>query len=155
MDMCRIWVQSPIGPLTLMGTEDALTEIAFGGVEDGSEVSSPVLVQAAQELAEYFDRKRRAFSVPLAPQGTEFQKKVWNALREVPYGTTVSYKDIAVRLGKPGAAIAVGQANSRNPIPIIIPCHRIIGAGGKLVGYTGGLEIKKALLAVEGVLGTA
>lgn len=155
MDMCRIWVQSPIGPLTLMGTEDALTEIAFGGVEDGTEVSSPVLVQAAQELAEYFDRKRRAFSVPLAPQGTEFQKKVWNALREVPYGTTVSYKDIAVRLGKPGAAIAVGQANSRNPIPIIIPCHRIIGAGGKLVGYTGGLEIKKALLAVEGVLGTA
>ena len=155
MDMCRIWVQSPIGPLTLTGTEDALTEIAFGGVEDGTEVSSPVLVQAARELAEYFDRKRRAFSVPLAPQGTEFQKKVWNALREVPYGTTVSYKDIAVRLGKPGAAIAVGQANSRNPIPIIIPCHRIIGAGGKLVGYTGGLEIKKALLAVEGVLGTA
>ena len=90
--------------------------------------------------------------MPLAPAGSSFQKKVWGALRDVPYGTTASYKEIAQRIGKPGAAIAVGQANSRNPIPVIIPCHRVIGAGGKLVGYTGGLHIKTALLGLEGVL---
>ena len=85
----------------------------------------------------------------MAPEGTAFQLAVWSALREIPYGATASYRDIAVRLGRPGGAVAVGQANSRNPIPIIIPCHRIIGAGGQLVGYTGGLEIKRFLLRLE------
>ena len=137
--------------MTVLGTEDALTRIIFFDSWRDAEGPVPVLEQAARELEEYFAGKRREFTVPLAPKGTEFQQKVWAALREIPYGTTVSYKDIAVRVGKPGAAIAVGQANSRNPIPIIIPCHRVIGTNGKLVGYTGGMHIKEALLAVEGI----
>lgn len=142
---------SPLGPLTLSGTEGALTGIAFGVIREGEERPSPVLEQAARELEEYFAGAMRAFTVPLSPEGTEFQKKVWEALRAIPYGTTASYGDIAARIGKPGGAIAVGQANSKNPIPIIIPCHRVIGANGRMVGYTGGMHIKKALLAIEGI----
>lgn len=146
-------VGSPVGPLTLTASEDALTEIAFGGAgNSGSALPSALLAQTARELEEYFAGGRRTFTVPLAPAGTDFQRKVWTALRTIPYGETVSYGDIARRIGKPGAAIAVGQANSRNPIPIIVPCHRVIGADGKLVGYAGGLEIKKALLRLEKVL---
>ena len=144
-------VQSPVGPLTLAAAGDALTGIAFGGRTAGQEAPSPVLERAARELAAYFAGERREFSVPLEPEGTSFQKSVWAELRKIPYGETASYKEIAVRLGKPGAAIAVGQANSRNPIPIIIPCHRVIGSDGKMVGYTGGMHIKRALLAVEGI----
>lgn len=142
-------IQSPIGPLTLTGTEEALTRLSFGGGQAGADSPSPALELAARELAEYFAGARREFTVPLAPEGTAFQLAVWSALREIPYGATASYRDIAVRLGRPGGAVAVGQANSRNPIPIIIPCHRIIGAGGQLVGYTGGLEIKRFLLRLE------
>ena len=142
-------IQSPVGPLTLTGTEEALTRLSFGGGQAGADSPSPALELAARELAEYFAGARREFTVPLAPEGTAFQLAVWSALREIPYGATASYRDIAVRLGKPGGAVAVGQANSRNPIPIIIPCHRIIGAGGQLVGYTGGLEIKRFLLRLE------
>ena len=142
-------IQSPIGPLTLTGTEEALTRLSFGGGQAGADSPSPALELAARELAEYFAGARREFTVPLAPEGTAFQLAVWSALREIPYGAAASYRDIAVRLGKPGGAVAVGQANSRNPIPIIIPCHRIIGAGGQLVGYTGGLEIKRFLLRLE------
>lgn len=142
-------IQSPVGPLTLTGTEDALTRLSFGGGQAGAGSPSPALELAARELEEYFAGVRREFTVPLAPEGTAFQLAVWSALREIPYGATASYRDIAVRLGKPGGAVAVGQANSRNPIPIIIPCHRIIGAGGQLVGYTGGLEIKRFLLRLE------
>ncbi|MDE7009594.1 MAG: methylated-DNA--[protein]-cysteine S-methyltransferase [Oscillospiraceae bacterium] len=142
-------IQSPIGPLTLTGTEEALTRLSFGGGQAWAGSPSPALELAARELAEYFAGARREFTVPLAPEGTAFQLAVWSALREIPYGATASYRDIAVRLGKPGGAVAVGQANSRNPIPIIIPCHRIIGAGGQLVGYTGGLEIKRFLLRLE------
>ena len=149
--MVRMLIPSPLGPLTLAATEDALTGVAFGDTRDGADASSPLLEQTARELAAYFAGERREFTVPLAPEGTAFQKSVWAELQKVPYGETASYKDIAQRLGKPGAAIAVGQANSRNPIPIIIPCHRIIGFGGKMVGYTGGLHIKRALLALEGV----
>ena len=142
-------IQSPVGPLTLTGTEDALTRLSFGGGQAGAGSPSPALELAARELEEYFAGVRREFTVPLAPEGTAFQLAVWSALREIPYGATASYRDIAVRLGKPGGAVAVGQANSRNPIPIIIPCHRVIGAGGQLMGYTGGLEIKRFLLRLE------
>ena len=142
-------IQSPVGPLTLTGTEDALTRLSFGGGQAGAGSPSPALELAARELEEYFAGVRREFTVPLAPEGTAFQLAVWSALREIPYGATASYRDIAVRLGKPGGAVAVGQANSRNPIPVIIPCHRVIGAGGQLVGYTGGLEIKRFLLRLE------
>lgn len=146
-------VQSPIGPLTLFGTESALVKLAFGDVREGADAPSPVLRQAARELEEYFSGKRREFTAALAPEGTAFQRRVWNELRKIPYGTTASYRDIAVGIEKPGAAVAVGQANSRNPIPILIPCHRVIGSDGRMVGYAGGLEIKKALLAVEGIQG--
>lgn len=149
--MFQLLIDSPVGPLTLSGTETALTKLAFGDARQAGACSAPVLEQAAQELAEYFSGTRRDFTVPLAPEGSDFQQKVWAALRSVPYGTTASYKDIAVQTGKPGAAVAVGQANSKNPIPVIIPCHRIIGANGKLTGYTGGLHIKKALLRLEGI----
>lgn len=152
MALYQLLTGSPFGPLTLSGTETALTGLAFGDVREAGDRPSPVLEQAVGELAAYFAGARREFTVPLAPAGSSFQKKVWGALRDVPYGTTASYKEIAQRIGKPGAAIAVGQANSRNPIPVIIPCHRVIGAGGKLVGYTGGLHIKTALLGLEGVL---
>ena len=149
--MFQLLIDSPIGPLTLSGTETALTKLTFGDVRQAGTCSAPVLEQAARELSEYFSGTRREFTVPLAPEGSDFQQKVWAALRSVPYGTTASYKDIAVQTGKPGAAVAVGQANSKNPIPIIIPCHRIIGTNGKLTGYTGGLHIKKALLQLEGI----
>ena len=134
MALYQLLTGSPFGPLTLSGTETALTGLAFGDVREAGDRPSPVLEQAVGELAAYFAGARREFTVPLAPAGSSFQKKVWGALRDVPYGTTASYKEIAQRIGKPGAAIAVGQANSRNPIPVIIPCHRVIGAGGKLVG---------------------
>lgn len=149
--MFQLLIDSPIGPLTLSGTETALTKLTFGDGRQAETCSAPVLEQAARELSEYFSGTRREFTVPLAPEGSDFQQKVWAALRSVPYGTTASYKDIAVQTGKPGAAVAVGQANSKNPIPVIIPCHRIIGANGKLTGYTGGLHIKKALLRLEGI----
>lgn len=140
-----------MGPLTLLGTEDALTRVLFGDAFWDAGDSVPVLEQAARELEEYFAGERRDFTVPLAAKGTAFQRLVWAELRKIPYGTTATYGDIAARIGKSGAAMAVGQANSRNPIPILIPCHRVIGANGKLVGYTGGMHIKKTLLAVEGV----
>ncbi len=140
-----------MGPLTLLGTEDALTRVLFGDAFWDAGDSVPVLEQAARELEEYFAGERRDFTVPLAPEGTAFQRLVWAEVLKIPYGTTATYGDIAARIGKSGAAMAVGQANSRNPIPILVPCHRVIGANGKLVGYTGGMHIKKTLLAVEGV----
>lgn len=108
--------------------------------------------RALDELEEYFAGERRSFSVPFAFHGTDFQKRVWNALTEIPYGTTVTYKHIAIKIGKPQAVRAVGNANNRNPISIIVPCHRVIGSDGKLIGYGGGLGMKEKLLQLEGVL---
>ena len=108
-----------------------------------------LLAQAETQLREYFNGKRQEFDLPLSVSGTEFQKKVWKALREIPYGETRSYGDIAKYIGKPTAARAVGMANHHNPIIIVIPCHRVIGAKGDLVGYAGGLDTKKRLLSLE------
>ncbi|NLK00335.1 MAG: methylated-DNA--[protein]-cysteine S-methyltransferase [Clostridia bacterium] len=110
---------------------------------------TPLLQRAAQQLDEYFNGKRKNFDLPLAPQGTEFQKKVWGALLEIPYGETRSYKDIAIQIENPKAFRAVGMANNRNPISIIIPCHRVVGHNGRLVGYGGGLPMKEYLLDLE------
>ncbi len=107
------------------------------------------LKKAAEQLREYLQGKRTVFDVPLAPEGTAFQKQVWEALTKIPYGKTSSYGKLAKDIGRPGAARAVGMANNRNPIPVIIPCHRVIGADGSLVGYGGGLPIKEKLLALE------
>lgn len=108
-----------------------------------------ILEQAAREIDEYFEGKRRAFTVPTAAAGTPFQQAVWNALKEIPYGETRTYGEIARRIGHPRASRAVGQANNRNPLPIVVPCHRVIGASGALTGYAGGLAVKERLLELE------
>ena len=111
--------------------------------------ATPLLRQAAAELTAYFAGQLRQFPVPLAPKGTPFQQKVWAALREIPYGETRSYKEIAAMVGNEKACRAVGMANNRNPLPIFIPCHRVVGTDGKLVGYAGGLDVKTFLLELE------
>ena len=111
----------------------------------------PVFQQAAAQLTEYLEGKRTGFTLPLAPTGTEFQKRVWAELETIPYGQTLSYGELARRIGNPSASRAVGLANGKNPVSIIVPCHRVIGASGKLTGYGGGLERKSALLALEGI----
>ena len=142
-------IKTPIGPLTLEADENAVTAIRFsaGGAQD----ASPLLDAAEAQLREYFAGARRTFDLPLAPRGTAFQQRVWAALRAIPYGETRTYGELAAAIGSPNANRAVGMANHRNPIPIVIPCHRVIGANGTLTGYAGGLEIKRRLLALEGI----
>ena len=111
-----------------------------------------LLARTHEELTEYFAGKRQKFTIPLAPEGTAFQEQVWQALLTIPYGETRSYGQIAAQIGKPGAARAVGMGNHKNPISILIPCHRVIGADGSLTGYGGGLDIKEYLLRLEGIL---
>ena len=106
-------------------------------------------MRAARQIEEYFAGTRREFRLPLDPEGNPFQRRVWNALRKIPYGETWSYGQLAERIGRPGAARAVGSANARNPLPIVVPCHRVIGANGKLTGYYGGLHLKAFLLELE------
>ena len=113
---------------------------------------SPVLQAAEAQLREYFAGERRAFDLPLAPRGTPFQLQVWQALARIPYGSTVSYAQLAKAVGNPEAMRAVGAANGRNPLPIVLPCHRVIGADGALVGFGGGLPVKQQLLRLEGAL---
>ena len=142
-------IKTPIGPLTLEADENAVTAIRFGA--DGAQDASPLLDAAEAQLREYFAGARRTFDLPLAPHGTAFQQRVWTALRTIPYGETRTYGELAAAIDSPNASRAVGMANHRNPIPIIIPCHRVIGANGTLTGYAGGLEIKRRLLALEGI----
>jgi methylated-DNA-[protein]-cysteine S-methyltransferase len=147
-------LESPVGPLHLAASAAGLTQVSFQGVlrspGDGSPAGAAVLAQAVAELEAYFARRLRAFTVPLAPAGTPFQLEVWRALTDIPYGETISYRTLAERVGRPLGTQAVGQANHRNPIPILIPCHRVIGADGRLVGFGGGLPTKQALLQLEG-----
>jgi methylated-DNA-[protein]-cysteine S-methyltransferase len=144
----------PIGTLTLTARDDALTGVRFGRLDTPGHDPLPndLLLEAAHQLSEYFAGKRRAFDLPLAPEGTAFQRRVWAGLCEIPFGETRSYGALAAAIGNPRAARAVGMANNRNPISIIIPCHRVIGADGTLVGYGGGLTIKETLLRLEGIL---
>ena len=141
-------VESLIGTLGLRVEGGFLTEIVFGGLlEEGSD--DPLLDRTQRQLAEYFAGKRREFDLPLNPHGTPFQRKVWDALRQIPYGETRSYGDIARAVGSPKGFRAVGMANHVNPIPVVIPCHRVVGSKGALTGYAGGLNIKSALLELE------
>jgi len=146
---CKI--HTMIGKLTLVADEESVKEIRFGWeIKEGEkEENHPLLQWTRRELEEYFQGKRREFSVPLKPDGTEFQKKVWKALTEIPYGETRNYGEVAAAVGNDKASRAVGMANHCNPIPVIIPCHRVIGKNGKLTGYAGGLEKKTALLDLE------
>ena len=139
-------VETPLGTMRLTESDGRITSFAWG---EGARDDTPLLREAERQLAEYFSGTRRRFDLPLAPQGTPFQRAVWQALAEIPYSETRSYGEIAAQLGKPGAARAVGMANHRNPIPVIIPCHRVIGADGALTGYAGGMENKAWLLALE------
>ena len=150
-------IDSPIGELLLAGRDGTLTGLYMLGAprpfavpeEWTREDADPALAAAGTQLREYFAGARREFSLALAPDGNPFELRVWSALREIPYGETVSYGEIARRIGAPAAARAVGLANGRNPIAVIVPCHRVIGADGSLTGYGGGLERKRALLDLE------
>ncbi|QQE73764.1 methylated-DNA--[protein]-cysteine S-methyltransferase [Brevibacillus composti] len=157
---------SRIGPLLLASTEEGLCYLGFGEEQQALPVFQrwarkmflgAILEpdergnqQAKTELEEYFSGNRKQFDVPIALHGTAFQKAVWQELTRIPYGETKSYKEIALALGQAKAVRAIGGANNRNPIPIIVPCHRVIGSNGALVGYGGGLSIKEQLLALEG-----
>lgn len=143
---------SPVGPLTLQSHGEAVCAVLFGRRGEPAEADTAVLRQCEEELTAYFAGELRIFTVPLGPVGTPFQLSVWEALRQIPYGETRTYAQIAAAIGNPKACRAVGMANNKNPISILIPCHRVIGAGGALVGYGGRLEVKRFLLALEGAL---
>lgn len=141
---------TPVGHVTIASDGRAITEIAFGTRQlKGSERPTELTNRAANQLQEYFAGKRTSFDLPLAPHGTTFQRRVWEEVGAIPYGETRSYGQIAEAIGSPGAQRAVGGANNKNPIPIVIPCHRVIGANGKPVGYGGGLKVKEFLLGLE------
>ena len=152
-------IESPVGPLILAGDDSALACLWFAAGKSPAEPrpewrpGAPVPVREAErQLAAYYAGRMRDIDLPLAPSGTPFQLRVWEELRRIPYGETISYGDLARRIGQPTASRAVGLANGSNPIAIVIPCHRVIGANGKLTGYGGGLPIKEHLLSLEGAL---
>jgi len=143
-----------IGRIGLIADNEHLTALLFDTYTVPSELEekeTKIHSLAIKELNEYFDGKRKVFTVPLLPQGTDFQLKVWDALRKIPYGQTASYKEIAVNIGNTNGQRAVGGANNKNKIPIFIPCHRVIGHNGDLVGFGGGLDVKEKLLQIEGI----
>jgi methylated-DNA-[protein]-cysteine S-methyltransferase len=143
----------PIGTLGIAGEGDAICRVFFGekGALPGFDhAESPLIRKAAAQLEEYFAGKRKTFDLPLALRGTDFQVSVWKALQTIPYGETRTYGELAALIGNPRACRAVGLANNRNPIVIILPCHRVIGADGSLTGYGGGLPVKQRLLDLEG-----
>ncbi|RYG80167.1 methylated-DNA--[protein]-cysteine S-methyltransferase [bacterium] len=149
-------IASPIGPLVLVAEAGAITGLYMNTphhavVKDDwiESPDDPLLRRAAERLGEYFARARREFDLPLLPKGTEFQARVWAELLRIPYGATISYGELARRMGDANASRAVGLANGRNPISILVPCHRVIGASGKMTGYGGGVERKIALLELE------
>ncbi|HUZ21415.1 MAG TPA: methylated-DNA--[protein]-cysteine S-methyltransferase [Acidimicrobiales bacterium] len=151
------FLESPIGPLLLTADDEGrLTGVEMdhgsgpAGPAPGAVRADGELDAAAEQLRRYFAGARRDFDLELAPSGTSFQLAVWEALCAIPYGTTASYGEVAAAVGRPGAARAVGHANARNPIAVVVPCHRVIGASGTLTGFAGGLERKRILLAIEG-----
>lgn len=148
-------IESPVGPILIAGDGESVRIIDF---QEGTAPLDPPeswtrddrsFSEAARQLGEYFAGRRRIFELPLQPVGTPFQRSVWAELERIPYGETISYGELARRIGKPRAMRAVGLANGANPLPIVIPCHRVIGANGKMVGYGAGLPIKRRLLALE------
>lgn len=150
------YLDSPVGRLRLVSDGEHLIAIEFENLQaattDDVERSDAALNACGKQLKEYFAGRRREFDLPLSPAGTEFQQNVWAALKAIPYGELRSYRDIAEDLDKPKAVRAVGAANGRNPLPIVVPCHRVIGSDGSLTGFAGGLEAKKILLRLEGAI---
>ncbi|SDI83368.1 methylated-DNA--[protein]-cysteine S-methyltransferase [Natribacillus halophilus] len=159
-------MESPVGIITLVATENGLCQLLFGDYRETNvkirawmakrnirgelQHDDDYFFDVREQLQEYFQGERQAFNLPIDIHGTSFQKHVWEALRHIPYGETQSYKQVATTLRAPKAVRAVGNANNQNPLPIIIPCHRVIGSNGAFVGYGGGIEKKKKLLALEG-----
>lgn len=151
------YYDSPLGQMLLVATDEALTGLHFAADKYYPAISAEwqrqprakIILSARQQLDEYFAGKRKTFDLTVDPAGTAFQRGVWRALQDIPYGTTMNYGTLAQRIGKPTASRAVGAANGRNPISIVIPCHRVIGANGDLTGYAGGMERKDALLRLE------
>jgi methylated-DNA-[protein]-cysteine S-methyltransferase len=163
-DRTHVIANSPIGPLTIVAEDGAITALYMGmqrhapGAEAFGLPADPrdePFATAARQLDAYFAGQLTDFDLPLAPAGTEFQRRVWDGLRAIPYGQTVSYGELARRVGNPAASRAVGLANGRNPIAIVVPCHRVIGTDGSLTGYGGGLDRKRFLLALERGTGAA
>ena len=141
---------TPVGRLCIGEENGSITRVTWTQLpKNYLQEETALILQCKNQLDEYFIGERKSFDLPLAPKGTEFQKKVWDALKEIPYGETRTYGEIAEMVGNPKAARAVGMANNRNPIAIIVPCHRVVGANGKLVGYAGGMEQKEKLLHLE------
>jgi methylated-DNA-[protein]-cysteine S-methyltransferase len=157
--MIYTYLDTPLGPLLLAGDDAGLKTINFqhgtaaikpaAGWEVASSFPAHPLARAVRQLNEYFDGRRRRFDLALAPTGTPFQQRVWRALREIPYGETISYAELARRIGEPRAVRAVGAANGRNPLPVVVPCHRVIGSDGTLTGFRGGVHLKAGLLDLE------
>lgn len=139
---------SKIGKLYIEEKNNKIIRLSFFKIQ-GEEKETELIKETCNQLSEYFEGTRKYFNLPINPQGTIFQKKVWKELTKIPYGQTRSYKDIAHAIGNPKAYRAVGMANNKNPITIIIPCHRVIGKNGKLTGYAGGLDLKRFLLTLE------
>jgi methylated-DNA-[protein]-cysteine S-methyltransferase len=158
MNTCTLF-DSPLGQILLVSDGSHLTGLYFRGQKHEplfphapgwrSEPDSPIFLDASAQLGQYFSGRRKEFDLPLHPTGTPFQRKIWDALREIPFGDTVSYAQLAARAGCVNSARAVGAAVGRNPISVIVPCHRVIGSAGSLTGYAGGLERKRALLDLE------
>jgi methylated-DNA-[protein]-cysteine S-methyltransferase len=152
------YYDSPCGRMLLVADGEALCGAYFVGQKHFREIDpawrhepqAGVIVRTKRQLDEYFQGRREAFDIPLAPEGTAFQRAVWKAIAGVPFGATISYAELARRAGRPGSARAAGAATGRNPIGIIVPCHRIVGADGSLTGYAGGVDKKRTLLALEG-----
>ena len=150
----KFYYYKGIGWISILSDREYILRIVFGKCrsqwfETAEEMETPVIKRAYLQILEFLSGSRYEFDLPVQVKGTDFQKKVWRILQEIPYGETWSYKQVAERLGNPHAVRAVGMANNRNPIPIVIPCHRVIGVNGDLVGYAGGIEIKKRLLDLE------
>ena len=158
MDRCHTKINSPVGELTLIAGDNGLVAVLWENddqkirIEKGTENKHhAVLTETAKQLAEFFEKKRRIFTVELDLIGTAFQKKVWEALLTIPFGETRTYGEIARQIDNPEAVRSVGMAANKNPIPVIVPCHRMIGASGKLVGFGGGLQNKSILLGLENI----
>ena len=151
--MKNVWYYDfPTGTMGIAQENDAITHIFFKdlGSFDGYEIKETQLIKrTAMEIEEYFAGKRRSFDIPLSMSGTDFQRLVWKALQTIPFGETRSYKDIAIQIGNPKACRAVGMANNKNPVAIVVPCHRVIGHDGSMTGYAGGINVKEYLLDVE------
>lgn len=145
--------QTALGDLTICEEDNAIVAIStYFRSEEGEEKETALMQKAYQQLTEYMTGNRKSFDFPIAPKGTDFQKQVWQALCEIPYGQTRTYKQIAEAIGNPKAVRAVGMANNRNPLIVVVPCHRVIGIKGQMVGYAAGVDKKEFLLRLEGAL---